>query len=71
MQPPETEPTTSPSSRITTSEPTGRGADPQVRTIVPMTARRPSVSHSSALRRTCVSTLSIAMHPRWRPVDGL
>jgi len=60
MQPPDTEPTTSPSSRIATSEPTGRGAEPQVRTIVPMTARRPSRSHSSAFFRTCVSTLSMA-----------
>ena len=37
MQPPETEPVTRPSSRIATTEPTGRGAEPQVRTMVPST----------------------------------
>ena len=61
MQPPDTEPTTRPSSRMTTSEPTGRGAEPQVRTTVPMTARWPARSHSSAFFSTCRSTLSMGL----------
>ena len=38
-QPPETEPTIWPSSRIATMAPIGRGAEPQVFTIVPSAAR--------------------------------
>ena len=41
MQPPETEPAIRPSSRIATDEPGGRGAEPQVRVIVPSTTRWP------------------------------
>src|SRR5690606_19204183 len=58
-QPPETEPATWPSSRIATMEPTGRGAEPQVFTIVPRTARRPSRRPASALFSTSISTLSM------------
>jgi hypothetical protein len=38
-QPPDTEPDTWPSSRIATIAPTGRGAEPQVLTIVPSVTR--------------------------------
>ena len=39
MQPPETEPAIKPSARTATIDPTGRGAEPQVRVIVPSTTR--------------------------------
>ena len=52
MQPPDTEPVTMPSSRIATTEPGGRGAEPQVRVIVPSTTRRPSVHHCDTCRKT-------------------
>src|SRR5438270_3178579 len=58
-QPPETEPTTWPSSRIATMAPTGRGAEPQVLTMVPSATRRPCLRHASAVRRTSISTLSM------------
>src|SRR5258706_4486384 len=58
-QPPDTEPTTWPSSRIATIAPTGRGAEPQVLTMVPSATRRPSLRQVSAVRRTSISTLSM------------
>src|SRR5256885_13257067 len=58
-QPPETEPTICPSSRIATIAPTGRGAEPQVLTIVPSAARCPALRHCSAVRSTSISTLSM------------
>src|SRR5258708_24301208 len=58
-QPPETEPTTWPSSRIATMAPIGRGAEPQVFTMVPSATRRPALRQSSAVRRTSISTLSM------------
>src|SRR2546428_2379199 len=58
-QPPETEPTIWPSSRIATIAPTGRGAEPQVLTMVPSATRRPCLRHASAVRRTSISTLSM------------
>src|SRR5438552_6573794 len=58
-QPPDTEPTIWPSSRIATIAPTGRGAEPQVLTIVPSAARWPLLRHSSAVRSTSISTLSM------------
>ena len=44
IHPPETDPTISPSSRTATNEPTGLGADPQVRITVPRTAECPARS---------------------------
>src|SRR5438477_9451207 len=58
-QPPDTEPTTCPSSRIATIAPTGRGAEPQVLTMVPSATRRPCERHSSAVLSTSMSTLSM------------
>src|SRR5436190_258806 len=58
-QPPDTEPTIWPSSRIATIAPTGRGAEPQVLTMVPSAARWPFLRHSSAVRSTSISTLSM------------
>jgi len=56
MQPPDTEPATWPSSRITLSEPGGRGDEPQVRTTVNSTTRRPARCHWMAVRSISVST---------------
>src|SRR5687768_13486105 len=58
-QPPDTEPTTCPSSRTATMAPIGRGAEPQVFTMVPSATLRPLRRHSSAVRRTSISTLSM------------
>src|SRR5437763_655223 len=58
-QPPDTEPTIWPSSRIATMAPIGRGAEPQVLTIVPSAARWPFLRQSSAVRSTSISTLSM------------
>src|SRR6266850_7215610 len=58
-QPPETEPTIWPSSRSATIAPTGRGAEPQVLTMVPSATRRPSLRQASALRSTSISMLSM------------
>src|SRR5687768_4076643 len=58
-QPPETEPTTWPSSRTATIAPIGRGAEPHVFTMVPSATLRPLRRHSSAVRRTSISTLSM------------
>src|SRR5947207_1211402 len=58
-QPPDTEPTIWPSPRIATIAPTGRGAEPQVLTMVPSAARWPLLRHCSAVRRTSMSTLSM------------
>src|SRR6266581_6572988 len=69
-QPPETEPMTWPSSRIASMAPTGRGAEPQVLTMVPSATRRPALRQSSAVRRTSISTLSMGefyLNPAARP----
>src|SRR6185503_18660384 len=58
-QPPETEPTTWPSSRTATIAPTGRGAEPQVFTMVPSATLWPPLRHCSAVRSTSISTLSM------------
>src|SRR5262245_1366045 len=58
-QPPDTEPTTWPSSRTATIAPIGRGAEPQVLTMVPSATLRPSLRQPSAVRRTSISTLSM------------
>src|SRR5882762_6642113 len=58
-QPPDTEPTTCPSSRIATIAPTGRGAEPQVFTMVPSATCRPCLRQASAVRSTSISTLSM------------
>src|SRR5205814_4379604 len=57
-QPPDPEPTIWPSSRIASMAPIGRGAEPQVLTIVPSAARWPFLRQSSAVRSTSISTLS-------------
>src|SRR5262245_44276824 len=58
-QPPETEPTIWPSPRIATIAPTGRGAEPQVLTIVPSATRCPLLRQPSAVLNTSISTLSM------------
>src|SRR5436190_9304727 len=57
--PPDTEPTIWPSPRIATIAPIGRGAEPQVLTMVPSATRWPLCLHASAVRRTSISTLSM------------
>ena len=47
------------SSPIATIAPTGRGAEPQVWTIVPIVTRRPSARHATMVFRTLRSTLSM------------
>src|SRR5215471_17442451 len=64
MQPPETEPTTCPSSLTASSAPGGRGELPQVFTTVTSSTRRPASSHSALLRSTSRSTLSMAFRVR-------
>src|ERR1700686_2212412 len=59
MQPPETEPTTCPSSRTASSAPGGRGELPHVLTTVTSSTRLPAASHSALLRSTSRSTLSM------------
>ncbi len=46
MQPPDTEPSTCPSSRTASIAPSGRGELPQVLTTVTSSTRRPAASHS-------------------------
>src|SRR6185436_3029609 len=58
-QPPETDPDTRPSSRMTSSAPTGRGAEPHVLTIVASVTRWPAAIQACALLRTSMSTLSM------------
>src|SRR6185436_540479 len=60
IQPPETEPTTMPSSRIAVRAPIGRGAEPHVWVTVTITTRRPALTQSRALFSTWRSTLSMA-----------
>src|SRR5688572_21536766 len=70
-QPPETEPTTCPSSRIATNAPTGRGAEPQVFTMVPRATCRPLLRQASAVRSTSISTLSMGKcYPNSAPSSG-
>ena len=57
-QPPDTEPITCPSSRITSIAPIGRGAEPHVRTTVASVARWPASNQATAVFTTSVSTLS-------------
>ena len=59
MQPPETDPTTAPSSRSAMMQPTGRGDEPQVRTTVASTARLPSWRQSRSARKTVTSRFSM------------
>ena len=59
MQPPETEPTTAPSSSSAMMEPTGRGDEPQVRTTVASSARLPAARQSRSVRSTITSRFSI------------
>src|SRR6478609_1506384 len=62
MHPPDTEPTTSPSSRTASIAPSGRGELPHVFTTVTSSARWPASSHSSHFFSTSRSTLSM-----WSP----
>src|SRR5690242_19176767 len=59
MQPPDTEPTRMPSSRIAASEPGGRGLAPKVCATVSSQTRRPSRFQSRARSRTSRSRLCI------------
>ena len=59
MQPPETEPAICPSPRTATTEPTGRGAEPQVRVTVPITTCWPASRQATICRSTFRSTLSM------------
>src|SRR5690554_4215013 len=59
MQPPDTEPTTVPSSHNAMMEPMGRGDEPQVRTTVANKARRPAKRQSRKARSTTRSRFSI------------
>src|SRR4051812_41942417 len=60
MQPPDTEPTTAPSSASAMMEPMGRGEEPQVRTTVASSARLPACRQSRSVRKTITSRFSIA-----------
>src|SRR4051812_2581379 len=60
MQPPDTEPTTAPSSASAMIEPIGRGEEPQVRTTVASSARLPAWRQSRSVRKTITSRFSIA-----------
>lgn len=66
MQPPETDPSTRPSSRMARSAPSGRGELPQVRTTVTSSTRRFAASHSVLRLSTSRSTLSMAGRKRWQ-----
>src|SRR5437763_7006841 len=59
MQPPDTEPTTRPSSRTASIAPSGRGELPQFFTTVTSITRRPSSIHSALRFNTSRSTLSM------------
>src|ERR1700675_3220599 len=64
MQPPDTDPTTCPSSRTASNAPGGRGELPQVLTTVTSRTRLPTASHSVLLRSTSRSTLSMSNQGR-------
>jgi hypothetical protein len=69
MQPPDTEPTTAPSSHSAMMEPTGRGDEPQVRTTVASSARLPATRQSRSVRSTITSRFSMdlgSFSPAWR-----
>src|SRR6185503_9484660 len=59
MQPPDTEPTTWPSSRTASIAPSGRGELPHVLTTVTSSTRRPCSTQSALRFNTSKSTLSI------------
>ncbi len=59
MQPPETEPTTTPSSRSASIAPSGRGEEPQVFTTVTSSTRRCCSSQRTLVFNTSRSTLSM------------
>ena len=63
MQPPETEPTTRPSSRIARVAPFGRGLEPQVLMTVTSSQRRPARSQAAQVLSTSRSMLSISVRP--------
>src|SRR5271163_1932816 len=65
MQPPDTDPTTCPSSRTASNAPGGRGELPQVLTTVTSSTRLPAASHSALLRSTSKSTLSMRHRKIW------
>ena len=59
MQPPETEPTTRPSSQMASRAPAGRGLEPQVRTTVTNAQRWPASIQALAVFSTSRSMLSM------------
>ena len=59
MHPPDTDPTTAPSSHSAMIEPTGRGDEPQVRTTVASSARRPAARQPCSVRSTTTSKFSM------------
>ena len=61
MQPPETDPTTAPSSHKAMMEPTGRGDEPQVRTTVASSACFPATRQSRKVRSTITSRFSMSV----------
>src|SRR4051812_46308637 len=71
MQPPETEPTTDPSSASAMMEPTVRGDEPQVRTTVASGARWPAARQSRSVRSTITSRFSIRLSSPSEPVRAV
>src|SRR4249920_3059438 len=67
-QPPDTEPSTTPSSRTASMAPGGRGELPHVLTTVTSSTRRPAESQSAQRFRTSRSTLSMVPPDRAAPV---
>src|SRR3989344_5996540 len=63
MHPPDTDPTTDPSSHSAMMEPTGRGEEPHVRTTVASNARRPAGRQPCSVRNTITSRFSIVPSP--------
>ena len=63
MQPPETEPTTWPSSQMASVAPTGRGLEPQVLITVTSWQRWPPASQAAQVFSTSRSMLSMVWSP--------
>ncbi len=61
MHPPDTEPTTDPSSHTPSMAPGVRGLDPQVFTTVTSWQRLPAPTHAAQARKTSRSRLSTAL----------
>src|SRR3989344_1755487 len=63
MHPPDTDPTTDPSSHSAMMEPTGRGEGPHVPPPVATTPRRPAARQPCSVRNTITSRFSIVPSP--------